>query len=146
MDGGQSHSRIVLQKSLLLPEEYRKKLAMHANRWFPNESCALLFGTEIDDMFRVQGVFLTENSEGSTTRFTISNEELLRGYQEAEKNRLDVIGIFHSHPHSEAIPSSTDTVFMEINPVVWVIFSNKDQSFGAYIVDSDKIPRKVRLV
>ncbi len=137
MDDGNSHSRISLEKTLIITESQKRVLVEHAKRHAPNESCALLFGKEVDDSYEVKEIFLTVNTNESPINFTISSEELLDGYQEAERKHLDVIGIFHSHPHSEAIPSPTDRKFMEINPVVWVIFSNKLQSFEAYILESE---------
>jgi proteasome lid subunit RPN8/RPN11 len=137
MDDRNCHSRIRLEKTLIITESQKRILVEHADKHAPNESCALLFGKEKDDAYTVNEVFLTVNADESPINFTISNDELLRGYREAERRHLDVIGIFHSHPHSEAAPSSTDRKFMEINPVVWVIFSNKLQSFEAYILETE---------
>ena len=103
----------------------------------PNESCALLFGKTEGNELRVKELFLTENTENSSVNFTVSNEQLLQGYQEAEKKQLEVIGIFHSHPDSKPYPSDTDKKFMQINPVAWVIFSGKTNDFKAYFLESD---------
>ena len=87
----------------------------------------------------VKDLFLTENTEKSPVNFTISNEQLIQGYQEAEEKKLEVIGIFHSHPNSEPYPSNTDKKFMKINPVVWVIFSCLSKNFQAFTLDSEII-------
>ena len=42
---------------------------------------------------------------------------------ELQKIKIEVIGIFHSHPNSDAFPSKTDKKFMQSNPVVWIIYS-----------------------
>jgi [CysO sulfur-carrier protein]-S-L-cysteine hydrolase len=105
----------------------------------------LLFGKEEYNTSTVEEIFLTKNVENSPVNFTISNEELLRGYQEAERNGLDVIGIFHSHPHSEARPSSTDKKFMMINPVVWVIFSNVQDQLNAFVLESEISPVLIKI-
>lgn len=115
-------------------------LVKHARNNVPNESCAILFGGIENDHFTVKDVFLTKNVQDSPVNFTISNEDLIKGYEEAEKRNLDVVGIFHSHPDSSAYPSLTDQKYMEINPVPWIIFSNKDQEFKAYVFDSKIIP------
>ncbi len=104
-----------------------------------NESCALLFGKKENEKLVIKEVFLAENIEKSPVNFTISNEQLIRGYKEAEEKGLEVIGIFHSHPNSEPYPSITDKKFMEINPVAWVIFSNVSKGFKAYMHESDVI-------
>ena len=115
-------------------------LVKHARNNTPNESCAILFGRIENDHFTVKDVFLTKNIQDSPVNFTMSNEDLIKGYEEAEKRNLDVVGIFHSHPDSSAYPSLTDQKYMEINPVPWIIFSNKNQEFKAYVFDSKIIP------
>jgi proteasome lid subunit RPN8/RPN11 len=132
-----------LQKAILLLHDHIDILAKHAKKASPNESCAILFGKIEKDHFRVNDIFLTENVENSPVNFTISKDELIKGYQEAEKRKLDVVGIFHSHPSSEAYPSVTDQKFMEINPVPWIIFSNKNELFKAYVFESKVMPLEI---
>ena len=134
MDGRNCKRRIDLQK-IILSESIKKILTNHAENENPNESCALLYGNgEI-----VSEVFLTKNIEKSPVNFTISNEQLIEGYKIAEEKKLPVIGIFHSHPNSEAYPSSTDKKFMHSNPVVWIIYSGVNKNFKAYVLESDVI-------
>ena len=99
----------------------------------------------LEKMNRVSEVFLAENIEESPVNFTISNEQLIEGYKIAEEKQVDVIGIFHSHPNSEAYPSNTDKKFMQSNPVAWVIYSGLTKDFKAYLLESDikEIPMKL---
>jgi proteasome lid subunit RPN8/RPN11 len=124
---------------VILTESQRNILSKQAIEQVPNESCALLFGKTENDQLVVKDLFLTENTEKSPVNFTISNEQLIQGYQEAEEKKLEVIGIFHSHPNSDPYPSNTDKKFMKINPVVWVIFSCLSKNFQAYTLDSEII-------
>ena len=78
-------------------------------------------------------LFLTENIEKSSVKFTISNDQLLQGYQKAAEKQMEVIGVFHSHPESEAYPSNTDKKFMDINSMAWVIYSGVSREFRAYL-------------
>ena len=126
-------------ESIVLAQKEKDKLVTHAIGEQPNESCAMLFGKKVGDRWDVKEVFLTQNIDGSKTNFTISPEELLKGYQIAEKNQLEVVGIFHSHPNSDAIPSNTDKKFMQNNPVPWIIFSAVNNDLRAYLLDSDVI-------
>ncbi|HXV51257.1 MAG TPA: M67 family metallopeptidase [Nitrosopumilaceae archaeon] len=130
---------------IILSKNQKDILVHHAKKCAPSESCALLFGKEDTNTISVSEVFLAENVEDSPINFTIANEELLKGYQIAEAKKLDVIGIFHSHPHSEAIPSSTDRKFMQVNPVVWVIFSNKTNELKAYALESEIVSVDVKI-
>ena len=129
-----------MQKSVVLLQNHIELLTDHAKRNIPNESCAILFGKIENENFIVKDVFLTKNIENSSINFTISNDELITAYDEAEKRKLEVVGIFHSHPDSNAYPSTTDKKYMEINPVPWVIFSNKNKEFKAYIFESEIMP------
>ena len=132
MDGRNCYCRIDLQKIILSISD-KKILTEHAENEKPNESCAILFGK--DDT--VSEIFLTKNIEESPINFTISNEQLIEGYKIAEERKVDVIGIFHSHPNSEAYPSNTDKKFMESNPVAWVIYSGANKDFRAYLLESE---------
>lgn len=120
-------------QKIILSESDKKILSEYSENQKPNESCAILFGKKDT----VSDLFLTENVEESPVNFTISNEQLIEGYKMAEEKSLDVVGIFHSHPDSDAFPSNTDKKFMQSNPVVWVIYSGINKNFRAFILESD---------
>ena len=120
-------------QKIILSESDKKILTKHAENEKPNESCAILFGKDN----RVSEVFLTKNIDESSINFTISNEQLIEGYNLAEEKRVEVIGIFHSHPNSDAYPSNTDKKFMQSNPVAWIIYSGINNNFRAYLLDTD---------
>lgn len=132
-------------KAVILSKPQVQILVKHARETVPNESCAILFGRTIDNDILVEEIFLTKNIEASPVNFTIAPEELISAYDTAEEKKLEVIGIFHSHPDSVAYPSSTDKKYMEINPVPWVIFSNQNNEFKAYIYDSGLVPVPVKI-
>ncbi len=123
-----------VQHRITLSNRHRTALKRHAVTAEPYESCALLFGRDE----RVLDLFTTENVSAERTRFfTISAEELIAGYREAAGRGLEVVGIFHSHPTSEAYPSATDMRYMQSNPVVWIIYSGHTGEFRGYALDDD---------
>ncbi len=133
-------------QSFILTQFQLERLASLARESLPNESCALLLGnnTNKENEILVKETLSMKNSDASpTTRFRIDSQELINGYLRAEKIGLNVVGIFHSHP-APPIPSSTDKIFMEINPVVWLIYSTLTNESRAYIFEQKKI-REVRL-
>ena len=129
-------------QKIILSQSDKKILTEHAENEEPNESCAILFGKDS----LVSEVFLTKNIEESPVNFTISNEQLIEGYKIAEEKRVEVIGVFHSHPNSDAYPSNTDKKFMQSNPVVWIIYSGINKNFKAYFLESDiiEIPIEIK--
>ena len=122
-------------QGIILSQSDKKILSEYSENQKPNESCALLFGKDN----QVSDLFLTENIEKSPVNFTISNKQLIEGYKIAEEKKVDVIGIFHSHPNSDAFPSDTDKKFMQSNPVVWIIYSGINKNFKAFLLESNII-------
>ena len=130
---------------IVLTQKDKDELVTHAIEQQPSESCAMLLGTKVDGIWNVEEIFLTQNIDNSQTNFTISPEELLKGYQLAEKMHLELVGVFHSHPNSDAVPSSTDKKFMQNNPVPWIIFSGVNNSLKAYLLDSDLVEISIKI-
>ena len=122
-------------QKIILKQSDKKILSQYSENQKPNEACGILFGKNN----QVLDIFLTENIDESPVNFTISNEQLIEGYKIAEEKKMEVIGIFHSHPNSDAFPSSTDKKFMQSNPVVWIIYSGINKNFRAHILESDSI-------
>ena len=133
-------------KAVILSKPQVQSLVKHSRDTAPNESCAVLFGNIINGDVLVKEIFLAKNIEASPVNFTIAPEELIFAYKTAEEKKLDVIGIFHSHPDSVAYPSLTDKKYMETNPVPWIIFSNLNNEFKAYIYDSGLLPVPVKIL
>ena len=122
-------------RSLILTQIQLNNLAYFASNSLPNESCALLLGNYTDENeIKVIDSLSMRNSDASPRSFRIESQELINGYLTAEKMNLNVVGIFHSHP-APPIPSSTDKIFMEINPVVWLIYSTLINQSRAYIFE-----------
>lgn len=107
------------------------QLASIAKSALPNESCAFLLGD--GNELEVTEVMPMNNSDKSAFSFTIAPDDVWSAYRNAEGKGLQVIGIFHSHP-GKPFPSSTDRKFMELNPVVWLIYSTTENRFEAHLL------------
>jgi len=127
-----------LQK-IILSQSDKKILTEHAENESPNESCAILYGDIKNENSTVKKIWLTENIEKSPVEFTLSPEQTLEMHKKEKEISLQIIGIFHSHPNSDAYPSNTDKKFMENNPYVWIIYSGINKDFKAYVLESDII-------
>jgi proteasome lid subunit RPN8/RPN11 len=132
-------------QEIIITEFQKKALSNHADNEKPNESCAILFGMTSGKKNTVKEVFLTKNIDESPVNFTISNEQLIQAYNMAEEKKMEVVGIFHSHPNSETYPSITDKKFMYSNPVVWLIYSGLTNDFKAYVLELDILEIPIRV-
>ncbi len=132
-------------QKIILTKSQQQLLSNHADNEIPNESCAILFGTEDEKEIKVEKIFLTKNIEKSPVNFTISAEQRLEADKMEKELDLKIIGIFHSHPDSHAYPSSTDKKFMELNPVIWIIFSGTSRDFKAYVLEAKILEIQIKI-
>jgi proteasome lid subunit RPN8/RPN11 len=81
-----------------------EQIVAHARAEAPRECCGLLIGA---------GTAVTEaaparNIADRPTRFLIDPQDHVDAIRRARARGLEVLGFYHSHPHSPAIPSATD--------------------------------------
>lgn len=88
----------------LTPEQYQS-IIDHARACRPEEACGILAGGGGSD---VQRVFLMENAEHSDSFYMMDSREQFRVFDAIEKEGLELLAIFHSHPHSPPYPSAQD--------------------------------------
>ena len=117
-------------QSISLTAGQIEELVSIAKDVLPNESCGLLLG-END---AVAEILPMRNVDESPLTFSIESTELVDAYNLAESKGLQVIAIFHSHP-AQPSPSSSDIKFMEINPVVWLMYSTTEWRLKAYVYE-----------
>ena len=135
-------------EEILLNQKQVDTLIQYSEKSGISESCAMLLGIHSEQQWNVKEVFLTRNSHiDSETNFIIPPEELLQGYQLAEKKQLQLVGVFHSHPNSGASPSNTDKKYMKVNDgVPWIIFSGLNTDLRAFMLDEDMEEIKIKII
>jgi len=76
----------------------------HAREASPAECCGVLIGTagEVVEAIR------TRNIADRPTRFEVDPKDHLDARRSARARGLDIVGFYHSHPHSPAKPSDAD--------------------------------------
>jgi proteasome lid subunit RPN8/RPN11 len=70
----------------------------------PAECCGVLLGTP----GAIAEAAPTRNLAGDPNRFLIDPEEHIVARREGRRRGLELVGFYHSHPHSPAVPSATD--------------------------------------
>jgi [CysO sulfur-carrier protein]-S-L-cysteine hydrolase len=84
---------------------FLKEIVDHGLREFPNECCGLVAakdGTPVR-------VYAMRNLDASPVSYRLDPKEQLQVFDEMDAEGLDLWAIYHSHTHSEAYPSETDT-------------------------------------
>ncbi|MBT9310904.1 Mov34/MPN/PAD-1 family protein [Leptothoe kymatousa] len=115
--------------ALILTQEHIERMQAHAAQAYPHEGCGLLVGTfapETEEKSLVKLVLL-ENAWAADVaaalaergqpqaaamtkarRYWIDPQELLATQRQAREDGLSIIGVYHSHPNAEAVPSECD--------------------------------------
>jgi len=92
-----------MRRRLVLGAEFRRQIVEHARAERPNECVGLLAGRgEV-----VERVHPIANEAKSPTRF-FAAEGLFEPMRAMRAAGLELIGIYHSHPDSPAVPSVRD--------------------------------------
>jgi len=83
----------------------------HAYDGLPDEACGLLGGRAgigaVPDG-RVDVFYPCRNAAASSRVYTVDGRDHLRADRDAEDRGLELIGVVHSHTHTESYPSPTD--------------------------------------
>ena len=94
------------------PDAWREMVA-HAQATYPNECCGAMLGTSGANGGAEKAVSIALPLENAYTgergsRYELRPEDLLRADKEARSRKLDLVGIYHSHPDCDAYFSETD--------------------------------------
>lgn len=91
---------------LRLSPDVRSQMVDHCLVGLPEEACGLLGGTP--EPAEATICYPTRNIEASARLYTVDPLQHLRADRDAEARGLQLIGVFHSHTHTDAYPSPTD--------------------------------------
>ena len=86
-------------------------IGAHGISDYPYECCGLLLGRFESDVKIVTETYPISNAREESAkrnRFLITPEELMKGERYAREHDLEVVGFYHSHPDSPAVPSQYD--------------------------------------
>jgi [CysO sulfur-carrier protein]-S-L-cysteine hydrolase len=98
-------------------------MVAHAYAGLPLEACGLFAG---DADGTVRRFYPTENEAQSSKVYTVPGRELLRADRDADGNGWQLIGVMHSHTHTDAYPSPTDVAQAPDPDWHYVIVSMRD--------------------
>lgn len=111
---------------LRINQQQWDEMLEHVKSHVPLEACGLLAGKND----QVEKVMLVRNQAQSPVRFVMDPYEQLQAFEWIESNKLDLIGIFHSHPAGPETASVTD-IAEAAYEVVSVIWSHKNDEWKA---------------
>jgi proteasome lid subunit RPN8/RPN11 len=129
-----------------IPQDLRDQMVAHALDGFPNEACGLLAGTGT----RAEHFYPMSNADASPVTYRLDPKEQITVFDEIDEKGWDLLGIFHSHTHSEAYPSETDRGQAFYPDATYLLVSLQDRANpvlrGYSIRDGEIEEQEVRIV
>ena len=102
-----------------ITKEASDAIVAHAREALPDECCGLLIGTPA----RIERAHRARNLDASPKRFLIDPRDHFAAIHAARAIGLDIVGVYHSHPATPAMPSPTDLSEAMYSQYVYVIVS-----------------------
>jgi len=98
----------------------------HCFDGLPEEACGLLGGRPATGKASV--CYPTKNAAASSKLYTVDPLDHLKADRDAESRGLEIIGVFHSHTHTDAYPSPTDVAQAPDPTWHYVLVSLRDEA------------------
>lgn len=126
------------EPTLALTRAQHRVIVAHCYDGLPDEACGLLGGPMVDGAVTgtVSAAYPCRNADASARTYTVDGRDFLRATRDAESRGHEIVGVWHSHTHTDAYPSSTD-VRQAVDPAwIYVLVSLRD---GAPVVRAYRI-------
>ena len=94
-----------------LPEPVWAEMVAHALDGLPNEACGLFAARPGSP--KISRFYRCRNADESARTYTVHPQDHLRADRDADERGLEIVGVMHSHTHSEPYPSPTDVAKAE---------------------------------
>jgi proteasome lid subunit RPN8/RPN11 len=139
-------SRVAIPE-LVIPHDMIADLLAQAESGAPAEICGLIGGRAN----QAERLIAIPNADSiPLTRYTMDRRAMVSALLAFERDGLEVVAIYHSHPNTENIPSMTDialaswpdALYLIVNPALptpiraWQIRLGKVLEARIYVIDS----------
>jgi len=92
---------------LIVPRALTEVMVAHCLDAYPLEGCGLVAGRPGSPATAVRA-YPARNAAASARVYTLEPRDMLAADRDAEAAGLEMLGVWHSHTHTEAYPSPTD--------------------------------------
>jgi proteasome lid subunit RPN8/RPN11 len=108
---------------LKIPKAIVEQIIAHARDTYPNESCGILAGRDSGPTH----IYQVKNTDPNPRiRYLMDAQEQFWIFKNMRHNGLQLVAIYHSHPHTEAYPSPTDVKLAYYPEAYYILTSLQD--------------------
>lgn len=141
---------------LSLHTHHMEQIQTHAQACYPEECCGLMLGQiqAVDGTLQKQllGLYTVDNAWDTdsvpfkpaehstmtaTRRYWIAPQDLFKAQKYARTQGWDIIGVYHSHPDQDAVPSECDRkwAWPQYSYVIVAVNRGVPHDFRSWILD-----------
>ena len=107
---------------IVLRKRQMDQVILHSEEAYPRESCGLLVGQRVGDSIQVCEVHQSDNiAMEPAHRFEVDPQLRFDLERWLRKTSLELVGVYHSHPEGDALPSVTDIARAWEPNLFWLI-------------------------
>lgn len=110
--------------TLYLSRQLQEEMLAHLTTLYPEEACGLVGGQD----GRAGRLYPVENMLHSPVAFEMEPLQQIRAMLALEAEGLELIAIYHSHPHGPARPSASDVAQAYYPDAAQIIISLADRA------------------
>ena len=119
---------------------------------YPHECCGFLFGT-IDAtgkkiVHRILPIPNAREDQARHNRFLITPQDFMHGELVARKEKLDIVGFYHSHPDHPAQPSAYDLehAWPVYSYIIVAVHERVAQDVTSWVLSNDRTQFVVEII
>jgi len=128
---------------LIIPRKAIEEIKKQGEEGYPFEICGFLIGKidfendkrEVVEVFQVEN----QNKERANDRFEISPKDFLKVENYVSEKKLEIVGIYHTHPDHPNRPSQTDLMFAQpdMSYIILSVKNGKAEDWKSWILDDE---------
>lgn len=126
--------------TLWLTEAQARQIVEHAHGTVPEEACGLIFGhgSRADAIVPVTNV-----ADEPQHHYLMSPAEIAQHLPAYSRKNMTLIGLYHSHPNGEPVPSQTDIRDATFPHTAYLIvgLSNRRTQLAAWTINQMRVQR-----
>lgn len=107
---------------LTIPKHFIDDMVSHAKAEAPLECCGILAGKDET----ITHIYKMKNTENDPDKYFMEPKEQFAVIKDMRLKDIDMLAIYHSHPHSPARPSGVDINLAYYPDAVYIIVSLMD--------------------
>jgi len=122
---------------LIIARSVIDEIISHCREVYPAEACGILAGKA----GAVEKIYKMRNIDDSSVTYMADPKEQFSVMKEMRQEGLELVAIYHSHPHADAYPSQQDIKLAFYSDAVYIIVSliNKEPEIKAFTIREGKV-------